>query len=61
MSQCLVIKIGSHVVGNANDEGAKVLEMAIERRRLLEELEFDHVTVVAVRRMRVGEVGTILE
>jgi len=33
---------------DGNDVRSEILEMAIERRRLFEELEFDHVTVMAV-------------
>mmetsp|Transcript_40852 Transcript_40852/g.87007 ORF Transcript_40852/g.87007 Transcript_40852/m.87007 type:complete len:677 (+) Transcript_40852:181-2211(+) len=46
--QRLVVKVGPHVVGDADHEGPEVLEVAVEGGRLLEELEFDHVAVVVV-------------
>ena len=49
LSQCLVVEVGTHVVCNGDDEGAKITEVAVEGVGLFKELEFDHVSVVAVR------------
>ena len=48
MRQRLVIKVRSHVMPNAHHKGAEILKVTIERGWLFEELEFDHVAVVAV-------------
>ena len=48
MGESLVIEVRPHVMRDGNDVRSEILEMAIERRRLFEELEFDHVTVMAV-------------
>jgi hypothetical protein len=48
VGESLVIEVRPHVMRDGNDVRSEILEMAIERRRLFEELEFDHVTVMAV-------------
>ena len=47
MRQGLVVEVRPHVVRDAHHERAQVLEVAVQRRGLLEELELDHVPVVA--------------
>ena len=48
VGQSLVVEVGPHEVGDGHDERSQVLGVAVERRGLLEELEFDHVSVVAM-------------
>jgi len=45
--QRLVVKVGAHVMGDAHDKSSEILEVAVERVGLFEELKLDHVSIVA--------------
>ena len=49
MGQRLVIEIGSHVMSNADNKCAKVIKVAVKRRRFFENLVFYHVAVVTAK------------
>ena len=46
--ECLVVEIGSHVMGDANNESAKLPKMALVAVGSLKHLELDKVAIVAV-------------
>jgi hypothetical protein len=52
MGQSLVIKIGSHVMSNADNKCAKIVKVAVERGRFFENLVFYHVAVVTEKFIR---------
>ena len=46
--QRLIIKVRTHIMRYTNYVRAQILKMTIQRRRLFEEGEFDHVSIVIV-------------
>lgn len=46
--QRLIIEVRAHIMRYTNDVRAQILKMTIQRRRLFEEGEFDHVSIVIV-------------